>query len=118
MPARAGAASMTTNLRTRSSSMGGYLTVCKRSFASFGTDQCASLAAAIAYYAIFSLFPMALVGISLLGFFVGDAAAREKVVNGLAGVITLGDEGEQAFRATLAGINRAKGWLGLVGLAT
>jgi membrane protein len=97
--------------------MGGYVTLFKRSFASFGTDKCASLAAAIAYYTIFALFPMALVGISLLGFFVGDAAAREKVVNGLAGVITLGDEGEQAFRATLAGINRAKGWLGLVGLA-
>src|SRR5829696_1779059 len=98
--------------------MGGYVTLFKRSVASFGTDKCASLAAAIAYYTIFSLFPMALVGISLLGFFVGDASAREKVVNGLSGVITLGDEGQQAFQDTLAGINRAKGWLGLVGLAT
>ena len=98
--------------------MGGYVTLFKRSFASFGTDKCASLAAAIAYYAIFSLFPMALVGISLLGFFVGEASAQEKVVNGLAGVITLGEEGEQAFRQTLSGIHRARGWLGLVGLAT
>ena len=98
--------------------MGGYVTLFKRSFASFGTDKCASLAAAIAYYTIFSLFPMALVGISLLGFFVGDASARERVVNGLSGVITLGEEGEQAFRQTLSGIHRAKGWLGLVGLAT
>ncbi len=98
--------------------MGGFITLFKRSVGSFGTDKCASLSAAIAYYTIFSLFPMALVGISLLGFFVGDASAQEKVVNGLSGVITLGDEGERAFQETLSGVHRTKGWLGLIGLAT
>src|SRR5215218_9167037 len=102
----------------RGEAMGRYFTLLKRSFASFGADQCGTLSAAIAYRTVFALFPMALVGISVLGFFVGDASARERVVDGLAGVITIGDEGKQAFADTLKGINRAKGWLGLVGLAT
>src|SRR5918998_6746955 len=98
--------------------MGGMITLVKRSFGSFGKDKCATLSAAIAYYTVFSLFPMALVGVSLLGFFVGDESARQRVVDGLAGVITIGEDGRQAFSDTLAGINQAKGWLGLVGLAT
>lgn len=98
--------------------MGKYITILKRAFGSFGTDRCATLSAAIAYYTIFSLFPMALVGVSLLGFFVGDASARDRVVDGIASVITLGDAGEQALSDTLKGVNSAKGWIGLIGLAT
>ena len=98
--------------------MGGLITIVKRSVQSFGTDKCATLSAAIAYRTVFSLFPLALVGVSLLGFFVGDESARQEVVNGISSVITLGDEGERALADTLAGASRAKGWLGIVGLLT
>src|SRR3989442_1723630 len=46
--------------------MGRLLTLCKRSVQSFGADQCATLAAAIAYHTVFALFPIALFGGLLL----------------------------------------------------
>jgi membrane protein len=98
--------------------MSGLLTLFKRSLQSFGSDKCATLSAAIAYYTVFALFPMALVGVSVLGFFLDDQAARREVAEGITSVITLGDEGQQALEQTLAGINQAKGWLGLFGLMT
>lgn len=98
--------------------MGGIITLLKRSAQSFGSDKCSTLAAAIAYYTVFSLFPLALLGVSLLGFFVGDESARQQVIDGIANVITLGDEGEQALADTLQGTSAAKGWLGLIGVVT
>jgi membrane protein len=98
--------------------MGKIITLFKRSFMSFGKDRCATLSAAIAYRTIFSLFPLALVGVSLLGFFVGDESAHKRVVDGITGVITLGDEGAEALGKTLEGASAAKGWLGIIGLLT
>jgi membrane protein len=98
--------------------MGSLITLFKRSFQSFGKDRCATLSAAIAYRTIFSLFPLALVGVSLLGFFLGDESARERVVSGISGVITLGADGEAALSSTLGGVSAAKGWLGINGLLT
>ena len=44
-------------------------------------DRCARLGAALAYYAIFSLFPLALLTVSAIGSLLGDrASARENVV--------------------------------------
>lgn len=98
--------------------MRGLLVLAKRSAQSFGTDKCATLAASIAYYTIFALFPMALFGVAVLSFFMGDGAARQHVVDGITKVIPLGDTGSQALAKTLAGANHAKGWLSLIGLVT
>lgn len=98
--------------------MGGILTSLKRSATSFGLDRCSTLSAAIAYRTVFSLFPMALIGISVLGFFMGDEAARQRVIDGITSVIPLGDTGEESLQSTLQGANAAKGWIGLIGLLT
>jgi membrane protein len=98
--------------------MPAVLTLLRRSLQSFGADKCATLAAAIAYHTVFALFPMALLGVSLLGFFMGDVSARRQVVDGIASVITLGDAGKDSLSHTLAGVSLAKGWLGLFGLLT
>jgi membrane protein len=98
--------------------MAALMTLLKRSFASFGSDRCATMAAAIAYRTVFSLFPLALLGVSLLGFFVGDESARRQVINGITEVIPLGDEGEQALARALEGTSAAKGWLGVIGILT
>ena len=98
--------------------MGAFITLLKRTFASFGTDRCSTMAAAIAYRTVFSLFPLALLGVSLLGFFVGDESARRQVIDGITGVIPLGDEGERGLAETLEGTSAAKGWLGIVGILT
>ena len=59
--------------------MGRLLTLLKRSIRSLASDTCATDASSIAYHTVFALFPMALIGVSVLGCFVGDAAARQQV---------------------------------------
>jgi membrane protein len=92
------------------------LTLAKRSLQSFQSDKCATLAAAIAYHAVFALFPIALLGVALLGFFIGGAAARQQVVEAITRVIPLGESGTASLSATLLGLSRASGWLGVLGL--
>lgn len=55
------------------------LTLAKRTLRSFRSDTCATLAAAIAYHAVFALFPIALLGVALPGFVIGGAAAASSV---------------------------------------
>src|SRR5712692_1032259 len=98
--------------------MGRLLTLCKRSVQSFGADQCATLAAAIAYHTVFALFPIALFGVAVLGFVVGDGAARQNVVQGITKVMPLGDTGMQALDRTLQGVSASTGWLSLIGVVT
>src|SRR5579883_1857192 len=118
-PRRRPADAPTRSQRTcRSPNMSGMVTLVKRSFQSFGNDKCATLAASIAYYTIFAIFPMALVGVAILGFFMGDGSARQQVVDGINKVIPLGGSGNQGLAKALAGANHAKGWLSLIGLAT
>jgi YihY family inner membrane protein len=52
----------------------------------FGDDQAGSLAALIAYYGFFSLFPLLLVFVTILGFVLqGDAQAQQTVQNSVLG---------------------------------
>src|ERR1700730_17408659 len=98
--------------------MGGLVTLGKRSVQSFGSDKCTTLAAAIAYYTIFAIFPMALFGVAVLGFFMGDASARQQMVDGITKIIPLGASGNDGLTKTLAGANHARGWLSLIGVAS
>ncbi|MHB8574116.1 MAG: YihY/virulence factor BrkB family protein [Dehalococcoidia bacterium] len=98
--------------------MGGFVTLCKRSFQSFGSDKCSTLAAAIAYNTVFALFPIALFGVAVLGFLLGGESARQHVVDGITKVIPLGDTGAQALSKTLKGASAAKGWLSIIGVIT
>jgi membrane protein len=52
----------------------------------FGDDQAGSLAALVAYYAFFSLFPLLLVFVTVLGFVLnGDPSAQKSVENSVLG---------------------------------
>jgi membrane protein len=49
----------------------------------YGDDQGSNLAALVAHYAFFSLFPLLLVFVTVLGFVLaGDASLQQKVING------------------------------------
>lgn len=98
--------------------MGNLFLLFKRSFQSFGRDKCATFSAAIAYYTVFSLFPLALLGVSILGFFVGDESARDSVISGFTNVMSLDESGQEALAGTLEGVSSQKGWIGLVGILT
>ena len=98
--------------------MRGFMTLVKRSFLSFGSDRCSTLAASIAYNTVFAIFPMALVGVAVLGFIVGNGSARQQVVDGITKVIPLGSQGADALSKTLKGASNAKGIVGIIGVVT
>jgi membrane protein len=83
-------------------------------------DACYRMGAALAYYAIFSIFPLLLVSVTILGFLLGDDPSnREKVLDALSNVLS------EQFRATLdetlasmQSHQTARGVGAIVGIAT
>ncbi len=79
----------------------------------FGDDQAGSLAALVAYYAFFSLFPLLLVFLTLLGFILqGDPSGQESIRNSVLGQFPI--VGQKLDVTTLHGSTIAL----VIGLAT
>ena len=76
-----------------------------------------TLAAALAYYAVFSIAPLLLIAIHIASFFLDRTVVVEGLTNELAGVI--GSSGSDAITQMLeaAGIGQPEGWTGIVGIA-
>ena len=68
---------------------GGRLRVLRRAGESFGRARAAQAAAAMAYYAVFSLFPLLLVLVAAGGFFVADEQARQEALDFVATAIPI-----------------------------
>jgi membrane protein len=86
----------------------------------FGDDQAGNLAALIAYYGFFSLFPLILVFVTILGFVLdGDPDAQKAVVDSALGQIPLVGDQIKAGSLQGSGIALAVGVVGslLSGLA-
>ena len=76
-----------------------------------------TLAASLAYYAIFSIAPLVLISIHLASLFLDRSAAVEGLTKELGGLI--GPTGSDAIKQMLdaAGTAQPQGWAGLVGIA-
>src|SRR5262249_15682814 len=76
-----------------------------------------TLAAALAYYAIFAIAPLLLISIYIASLFFDRTSAVEGLTNELSGVV--GPTGSDAIKQMLdaAGTMQPEGWAGLVGLA-
>jgi membrane protein len=76
-----------------------------------------TLAASLAYYAIFAIAPLLLITIHIASFFLDRMAVTESLTSELAGVI--GPSGSGAIKDVLnaAGTAQPEGWAGLIGLA-
>ena len=86
----------------------------------FFSDRCPQLGAGIAYFALFSVFPFAIVLTAVFGFVVSGPDAKDEVVEFLVERLPLQESGAQDLRAVLddvAGGAGAVGVAGLVGLA-
>src|SRR5712691_8814729 len=92
-----------------------YLAIFKRALVSFGNNQCTSFAAAISYYAIFSLFPLVVFLISVLGFFVHSQKQRESVVDAIFTLLGQGVD-KNALYAQVNAFAGGRSGLGLIGL--
>ena len=76
------------------------LGLARRAFAAWSEDYAPSMGAALAYYALFSVAPLALIVIGIAGFFFGAQAARGELVGHLANL--MGDDAARSVEGLLA----------------
>lgn len=91
----------------------------KASFTAWREDKAARLAAALAYYTIFSLAPLLVVTVAVAGLVFGDQAAQGQIVGEIEG--TVGETAAAAIQEMIqnAGQHEASGIIAtIVGLAT
>ncbi len=67
-------------------------------------DKVPLLAAALAYYTVFSLAPLLLIAIAIAGFFFGEEAARGEIIGQIQGLV--GKEGAETIQAMIQNANR------------
>ncbi|MBA2711273.1 MAG: YihY/virulence factor BrkB family protein [Tatlockia sp.] len=64
-----------------------FFTLCKEVIATWSKDRIPSMSAALAYYTLFSLTPILLICIALVGIFFGPEAAQGKIVNEIGSMV-------------------------------
>lgn len=62
-------------------------TLSKKAFKDWSADKASQLAAALAYYTVFSLAPLLVIAIAVAGFVWGEEAARGAIVNQISGLV-------------------------------
>ena len=89
----------------------------KRTFREFAEDNCSQLAAAISYYVLFSIIPLAIFLTSVFGFVVRNSDIQDEVTDRLVEAIPLEEgEGHDLVSDTIRGVSRVSGALTAVGL--
>jgi membrane protein len=94
------------------------VTVTRRAFAKFGEDEMTQRSAALAYYAMFSLFPLLLLSISLIGFMLeaGVPLAVDAQTLVSQAVEQALPQAQELVEQILITTRRTRGGTGLVGL--
>jgi membrane protein len=92
--------------------------VLKETAKDWSDDDAATLAAALAYYALLSLAPLLIISIGVAGWFLGPEAARGRVAGELSGIV--GGEAAQGVQAVVANADKpTHGVIGaIVGVVT
>ena len=81
-----------------------YFTLLKEAGSEFGDDNATKLSASLAYYTIFSVGPLLLVIVTVLGFFMKKEDVTAKVFNQLGGLV--GSTGSKQLRSILDNISK------------
>lgn len=82
----------------------------------FGTHRCAQMAAAISYWALFSLFPLVLAIVAVAGFFVDRQTVETQLIEWITENVSVTPEGRQDIERLLSGAVSGLGAIGLLGL--
>ncbi len=88
----------------------------RRAFAEFRADHCPQVAAAISYHVLFSVFPLAILIVGIVGLVTQDPHARGTVVTAVLTVVPLSGQGRQQLRGLIGSVGGGAGALGLLGL--
>ncbi len=83
------------------------LSMLKDMFSDWSEDKAMRLAAALAYYTIFSLAPLLVIVIAISGFAFGQEAAREQIIAQVRGLV--GDQGAQAIQIIIENASSSGG---------
>jgi membrane protein len=90
-----------------------------RSVTDFFRDGCSQRAAAISFYALFSLFPLAMLAATVMGLIVSDAEARARVVNFVLDNLPLNESrARHDLEVLLLNVTRNVAGFGLIGILT
>jgi membrane protein len=74
------------------------------------------MAAAIAFHLLFSVFPLAIMAVAIIGLFTQSPHARDEVTNAVLQVVPLSGHGKQRLLGLLGSVSGGTGALGLLGL--
>ncbi len=93
-----------------------------RTVKAFFDDGCSQRAAALSYYVLFSLFPLLIFSVAIIGLFLQDESLQQDLVNEIMDNIPLSqeegrDDVTQALENVTGGQSGAIGLVGLIGLA-
>ncbi len=89
----------------------------QRSIAEYFEDRCAQLAASISYYALFAVFPLAILLVAAFGLVIGDEAARSRVVDLVLENVPLREgSGRRDIEQALQDVTGSAGAFGVVGV--
>ncbi len=84
----------------------------------FLDDHCPQMAAAISYYVLFSLFPLVIFSIGILGFVLQDHDIERRLIEELTGLLPVDADGAKSVEDAVHELSgTSSGILGLVGLA-
>ncbi len=94
----------------------------RRSAEEFADDNCTQMAAAISYYVLFSLFPLLIFLVGVMGIIIQGSALQEDIVDAVLDFIPLTeDEGRDDVSGAVEGVagvgSGALGIFGLIGMA-
>ena len=89
----------------------------RRTGQEFVDDRCTQLAAAIAYYVLFSVFPLAILLVSISGLILTDAGIREDVIDEIFNALPLSEgEGREDLESAVDGIATGLSAIGLISI--
>jgi len=93
-------------------------TLLQRSAGEYLKDDCGQLAAAISYYALFSLFPLLIFAVAMAGLLIQDRGVQDDIVDEVLKNIPLSEgEGRNSVTDAVRGVaDSGKGALGVIGL--
>jgi membrane protein len=86
--------------------MGKLFNLLKQTFKEWNEDKAPRLAAALAYYTVFSLAPFLVIIIAIVGLWFGQSAAQKQIMDQITGLV--GSNGAQAIEAMIAGASRPR----------
>ena len=92
-------------------------TLGRRTVQEFFADHCTQLAASMSYYVLFSIFPLAILVVSITGLILTDAGLRERVVEALLEALPVSaGAGREDLEALIDPIARGRSAVGLISI--